>query len=98
VYQLQYQWVDALALQFSLQVMPLNFIKCGGKIQEADVCCYPVVMLFGHSTFSSPLEYSLALLPLICESSSSSDYTTQPLDCELVALASILSVDDNRNL
>ena len=54
-------------------------------------------MLFGRITFSLPLEYSLALLPLVSESSSSSDYTTQPLDSELVALASILSVDDNRN-
>ena len=56
-----------------------------------------VVMLFGRSTFSSHLEYNLAPLSLVCESPSSSDYTTQLLGTELVALAFILSVGDNRN-
>jgi len=54
-------------------------------------------MLFGRNIFSSPLVYGSALLPLVCELPSSSGYTTQPLDCELVALAFILSVDGNRN-
>jgi len=55
-------------------------------------------MLFSCSIFSLPLEYNLALLLLVCESPSSSAYTTQPLDSELFAVSSILFVDDNRNL
>ena len=55
-------------------------------------------MLFGRSIFSLPLVHNLSLLPLVYESSSSSGYTTQPLGFELVALSSILSVDDDRNL
>jgi len=56
-----------------------------------------VVMLFGHRTFLSPLVYNSALLPLVCESPSSSGYIIQPLDFELVALASLLSMYDNHN-
>jgi len=56
-----------------------------------------VVILFGRSILSSPLEYTLALLTLICESPSSSGCIIQPLGFELVTLLSILSVDDNRN-
>ena len=55
-------------------------------------------MFFGGSISSLLLEYSLALLSLVCESPSSSHCIAQPLDFELVALTSILSVDDNRGL
>jgi len=54
-------------------------------------------MLFGRNIFSLPLGYNLAPVLVVCESPSSSDYRTQLLDFELVALSSILSVDDNCN-
>ena len=56
-----------------------------------------VVMLFGRNTFSLPLVYNLVLLPPVYESPSFSGCIIQPLGSELVALSSILSVDDSRN-
>ena len=55
------------------------------------------VMLFRHSIFSLLLKCNSTLPLLVCKSPSSSGYTTQPLDSELVILASTLFVDDNSN-
>jgi len=57
-----------------------------------------VVMLFGRSSSSWPLDYNSTLLLPVYESPSSSGYTTRPLDFELVALTCILFVYDKRNL